>query len=190
MNKENMISVSYIAMVEVLDQEIISNSHCKPNCVSWNYDVKVRHMTPKSRFAIKTYHYNITLFTKPPASAFTATVPRVRNNDSTFDHWSRFWLKLEGPDIKLHEEYIVYDFNGIVGTVGGSLGLFIGFSFLDFLIYLLNKAKEACERDAGVHSSERHKTEDVEPNTDFTDSVLFTYGVHNFPLRGRKLSQS
>ena len=55
--------------------------------------------------------------------------------------WNRLWLKLEGPDITVHEEYVVYDFNGIVGTVGGSLGLFIGFSVLDFMLYILNRIR-------------------------------------------------
>ena len=55
--------------------------------------------------------------------------------------WNRLWLKLEGPDITVHEEYVVYDFNGIVGTVGGSLGLFIGFSVLDFMLYILNRLR-------------------------------------------------
>ena len=44
------------------------------------------------------------------------------------------WFWLEGPKIKVEEEYAVYSFSGIVGTVGGSLGLFIGFSFLDCLL--------------------------------------------------------
>ena len=43
------------------------------------------------------------------------------------------WFWLEGPKVKVEEEYVVYSFSGIVGTVGGSLGLFIGFSFLDCL---------------------------------------------------------
>ena len=42
--------------------------------------------------------------------------------------------------VKVHKEYEVYDFNGILGSVGGSLGLFIGFSFLDMMMYLMSKA--------------------------------------------------
>ena len=57
-------------------------------------------------------------------------MPRVRNNYSTFDHWSRYWLKLQGPDIKVHEEYIVYDFNSFIADVGGYMGLLLGFSIL------------------------------------------------------------
>ena len=40
-----------------------------------------------------------------------------------------------------YEEYLLYDFNGLVGTVGGTLGLFIGFSFYDVIINLTNYLK-------------------------------------------------
>ena len=48
-----------------------------------------------------------------------------------------FWL--EGAKITIEEEYVVYSFTGIVGTVGGSLGLFIGFSVLDCLMFGVKK---------------------------------------------------
>ena len=53
-------------------------------------------------------------------------------NKSDTDEGTWFWL--EGPKFKVEEEYLVYNLSGIVGTVGGSLGLFIGFSFLDFML--------------------------------------------------------
>ena len=34
----------------------------------------------------------------------------------------------------VYEEYVVYDFAGFISSVGGMLGLFIGFSFLDFIL--------------------------------------------------------
>ena len=48
-------------------------------------------------------------------------------------------LKISSPVIDVSTEFEVYDFNGIVGSVGGSLGLFIGFSFFDFLLAILDK---------------------------------------------------
>jgi hypothetical protein len=39
------------------------------------------------------------------------------------------------------EEYLLFDFNAIVSAVGGSLGLFLGFSCLDFLLRLLAKVE-------------------------------------------------
>ena len=39
--------------------------------------------------------------------------------------------------VKVDEEYLIYGFADMVGSVGGSLGLFLGFSFLDQLSSLL-----------------------------------------------------
>ena len=46
-------------------------------------------------------------------------------------------IRIEGKEITVYEEYVVYDFNGIVGMVGGSLGLFLGFSFFDVILLLI-----------------------------------------------------
>ena len=44
------------------------------------------------------------------------------------------------PSTKIlnYEEYLIYDFNGMIGAVGGSLGMFLGFSFLDFLFSFID----------------------------------------------------
>ena len=55
-----------------------------------------------------------------------------------FPHWIE--LRIDVRKVKVYEEYKVYDYNGILGSVGGSLGLFIGFSFLDMMIYFIDKA--------------------------------------------------
>ena len=39
--------------------------------------------------------------------------------------------------ITLHEEYLIIDIYGMVGIVGGTLGLFVGFSFFDVITYLM-----------------------------------------------------
>ena len=76
MNREIMISVSYSAMVEILDQEIISNSQCKPSCVHWSYNAENRHMTQRSQFAIKTYYRRTRLQWHPREWSKTVTVTR------------------------------------------------------------------------------------------------------------------
>jgi hypothetical protein len=48
------------------------------------------------------------------------------------------WLVLASNIVTIHEEYLVYDFLSFVGSVGGSLGLFVGFSFFDFGSMLTN----------------------------------------------------
>ena len=47
------------------------------------------------------------------------------------------WYWFATDKIEVHKEYLIYDFGGLVGFVGGTLGLFIGFSFFDFLRWLL-----------------------------------------------------
>ena len=37
----------------------------------------------------------------------------------------------------INEEYLIYDFSGMVGSLGGNLGLFVGFSFRDFFSFLI-----------------------------------------------------
>ena len=42
------------------------------------------------------------------------------------------------PERQIHQEYYIYDGLAMVGSIGGSLGLFIGFSFFDFLCLVLD----------------------------------------------------
>lgn len=41
----------------------------------------------------------------------------------------------------MHQDYLIYDTGGLIGSIGGTLGLFIGFSFHDLLILLLKSIK-------------------------------------------------
>jgi len=47
-------------------------------------------------------------------------------------------------DVLIEEEYLLMDFNAIVAAIGGSLGLFLGFSCLDFLFKCLSKIEFIC----------------------------------------------
>ena len=39
---------------------------------------------------------------------------------------------------EVNQEYLIYDITGFVGSVGGTLGLFIGFSFRDIVDIVLD----------------------------------------------------
>ena len=39
--------------------------------------------------------------------------------------------------VTINEEYVIIDFYGMVGVVGGTLGLFVGFSFFDVITLLM-----------------------------------------------------
>ena len=62
------------------------------------------------------------------------------------DREFRFELTLEMGAIKqMHQEYFIYDTKNLIGTVGGTLSLFVGFSFFDFVLmtidFLFDKLK-------------------------------------------------
>ena len=42
-----------------------------------------------------------------------------------------YWFSSD--DIQISQEYLIYNANGLIGSVGGALGLFIGFSFQELL---------------------------------------------------------
>ena len=53
----------------------------------------------------------------------------------------RFWLfyTVCYPEtVMVYEEYLIYDTIGMIGSIGGTLGLFIGFSFTNAITFILN----------------------------------------------------
>ena len=52
------------------------------------------------------------------------------------------WLTFSTTDVTIIEEVLLFDFSAILSAVGGSLGLFIGFSFLDLFKFAINKFAE------------------------------------------------
>ena len=49
-----------------------------------------------------------------------------------------FMVSYNTMDLRLYQEYYIYDAFSFIGNVGGSLGLFIGFSYTDFLGKILD----------------------------------------------------
>ena len=46
----------------------------------------------------------------------------------------------------VNEDYLIYDLEGLVGSVGGTLGMFIGFSFINVITDVLNYLKQLLEK--------------------------------------------
>ena len=44
----------------------------------------------------------------------------------------------ETMELQVKEEYVIYDFVGMISSIGRNLGLFIGFSFFDAFCWLLD----------------------------------------------------
>ena len=49
--------------------------------------------------------------------------------------------KFSSDKVEIHEEYVLMDAAGVVGGIGGTLGLFIGFSFRDIIGWILQGVK-------------------------------------------------
>ena len=49
------------------------------------------------------------------------------------------WLSYSSTEVTYLEEVLLFDFSAIVSAVGGALGLFIGFSFLDIFKAIIDK---------------------------------------------------
>ena len=64
--------------------------------------------------------------------------------DPTYWPESDMEMALNFPSANLieYEEYVIYDWIGLIGSIGGSLGLFIGFSFRDVFSYMIQLAHE------------------------------------------------
>ena len=45
------------------------------------------------------------------------------------------------PEVIFNKEHLIYDFAGMFGSIGGSLGLFTGFSVFGFICRMLKKCK-------------------------------------------------
>ena len=65
-----------------------------------------------------------------------------QSHDGDYDGNSHFQYKFVTPLFaEVYEEYIICDFISMIGSVGGTLGLFIGFSFSNILMHLIGYLK-------------------------------------------------
>ena len=51
-----------------------------------------------------------------------------------------YWFNNEN-EVKVFQEYLLYEITSVIGSIGGTLGLFVGFSFLDLSSILINILK-------------------------------------------------
>ena len=48
-----------------------------------------------------------------------------------------YWFNYD-DEVEVFEEYLIYEITSVIGSIGGTLGLFIGFSFFDISTKLIN----------------------------------------------------
>ncbi len=56
----------------------------------------------------------------------------------------RVFVQSGSPEVKIVREFLVFDSNDVVSAVGGSMGLFLGFSFLAAFSAALKAADKIC----------------------------------------------
>ena len=54
--------------------------------------------------------------------------------------------KFINSKIKVEEEYLIHDFVGMLGSIGGTLGLFVGFSFLGGMFHMFDFMQEILKK--------------------------------------------
>ena len=72
----------------------------------------------------------------------SGTIDVEKQNKSYMSYEKLVYFSIAAPGLmKVSEEYLIYDFIAVVASIGGTLGLFIGFSFSDVTSFLVNLIK-------------------------------------------------
>ena len=70
---------------------------------------------------------------------YSGKVTWIIKSDKAYDvSWEN---KFASDNVEIHEEYVLMDLTGVIGGLGGTLGLFIGFSFRDIVVWILQGCK-------------------------------------------------
>ena len=79
-------------------------------------------------------------------------VPKVSNviqdfheNDENWEDFTGMLRMRLGRNQVINQEYFIYEPLNLVGTVGGTLGLFLGFSFYDFFAMNIDWVLDFCK---------------------------------------------
>ena len=75
--------------------------------------------------------------------------------DNNTKYEKKWYYIFSSKEVQVQEEYLLCDITGFVGSIGGTLGLFIGFSFLDIIDMVLDYLKKVLR----VKQNKRQHTE-------------------------------
>ena len=86
-------------------------------------------------------HYNSSKCAKPcNITQFTADVEYKGYGFKKSAQTLSMVFLYQSSVIKVFEEYPIYDFRGMLGSIGGSLGICVGFSIFDVLSRIVDKS--------------------------------------------------
>ena len=99
-------------------------------------------------------------------------------------NWANFAYEIDPPEeVTVFQEYVVYDAIGIIGSVGGTLGMFIGFSFTGFISSLINGLSKLVKSLIDSVDISRMKSIQVKPNISSSYYKEFKEQVDNLNKR-------
>jgi hypothetical protein len=88
---------------------------------------------------------------KSTCSLTTYKGKTVETDSGSSDKSTVIGITFTSTSVEVHDEYLIYDIYTFVGSVGGYMGLFIGFSFFDFgsitVNYLIGKCFNRAEEN-------------------------------------------
>jgi len=78
-----------------------------------------------------------------PKSCTTVAYPKTQDYSNKWylkqENVTHMWLKYDRLSVNIKEMVSLFDFNDIISAVGGSMGMFLGFSFLGLTEQLIGK---------------------------------------------------
>ena len=122
----------------------LSKNYSLPICINKRVHVthgltKATKSCPKS-CKITSYSGNI--------QAYPGFSLQVYFNLTDFNYTSYIWFgtSYQSFDIEINKEYLIYNTEDAIGAIGGTVGLFTGFSVLNLFIFILSISKEMLSR--------------------------------------------
>ena len=94
------------------------------------------------RMVAKLHELLLPMMQKCPISCIrTEYIGRQNSVKYSYPGLALFW-HFESTNVQVYQEYLIYDEIGMIGSIGGLLGLFLGFSFLNVISYFIGKIQK------------------------------------------------
>ena len=116
---------SFKSLGKVLDDLSTCNSTFEEYCILEIGNIKVQDnslICPKSCSILE----------------YKATIDFWSYKDESYNHTATISMRYSPKVMRVYEEYLIYDLIGMTGSVGGTLGMFIGFSFYNVFLGILD----------------------------------------------------
>ena len=131
----------------------LSSPKCSGNCQPWNWGKRLTKLIDKVPSC--KYGQNLTCFSQFYSEFLNTTMRRIQRLCTTIEykgitqiytfgerekHLARFIYRFTLPaEVEVHEEYRIHGVEGVISSIGGTLGIFIGASIYDFLKFNMHE---------------------------------------------------